>query len=98
MTDLLPYRIAGVPTFHPKDIDHLEKLLTQLIHKKYGIIFIIENYLAEAEKIFEEYSDEIVPALIPIPGAGQSESLGQKRQNAMMEQAVGMNIMQEDEA
>lgn len=92
--DLLPYRMAGVEAFAPESAQALEQLLDRLAHRGYGVIYLMENWAARIPQALQRYEKEFTPAIIPLPGSGKNLGIGSQRLQAMVEMAIGINILQ----
>lgn len=85
-------------------VDHLEVSTPEeaaaLIKEKageYGVMFITEDIAVSIQKVMKEYSSSSLPALIEIPSLKGTEGLGRKKMKRITEQAVGADILFQEE-
>lgn len=62
----------------------------------YAVIYMTEELFELSEKERKRYEERLIPAVIPIPGAGVSTGIGTRRLSAFVEQAVGSDILFND--
>ena len=59
-----------------KDPEEAKKKLDQLAAGKYGIIYITEAVAAELKEEIEKYQEQVLPAIIQIPGVSGNTGAG----------------------
>lgn len=70
----------------------IEALISKLAGDGYGIIFVTEDIAAAGEGIMDMYKDDMLPAIIPIPGRKGSLNIGMDNIHRNVERAVGTDI------
>ena len=64
-------------TFIPQPtVKEAEEKLDSLAGKGYGIIYITEALAAECKQIIEKYQEQVLPAIIQIPGVSGNTGMG----------------------
>ena len=59
----------------------------------YGIIYITEELAAEIEEEIDRYKDEMLPAVIALPGRKGPTGDGMRNVSKAVERAVGADIL-----
>ncbi|MBR3244460.1 MAG: V-type ATP synthase subunit F, partial [Parasporobacterium sp.] len=59
----------------------------------YAVIYITESLKAEIEDTIAKYKDQRLPAIIPIPGVSGNTGQGMVDVKRLVEQAVGSDII-----
>ena len=70
-----------------------EARLHQLAAEEYGVIYITEALAAELKHEIARYQDQIIPAIIEIPGVSGNTGNGVRGVKKSVEQAVGSDIL-----
>ena len=83
----------GLEIFPIVDTAEAGKLLKKLAEGQYAVIYITEALAAVISHELEKYQSEILPAIIPIPGATGNTGLGIANVKKFVEQAVGSDII-----
>ena len=86
------FATLGIETFPVTDTEESERLLKTLAAKDYAIIYITEELQKRLAGEIEKYSDQRLPAIIPIPGVNGNTGDGLANLNRLVVQAVGSNI------
>ena len=87
------FATLGLETFPVEDPEEGSRLLVQLAHTDYAIIYITESLLEKIGDTVERYREEKLPAIIPIPGVKGNTGQGISNVKRMVEQAVGSDIL-----
>lgn len=74
------------------DVEGIEALVSRLAADGYGIIFVTEDVAAVCQEIMDMYRDDMLPAIIPIPGRNGSLGIGMDNIHRNVERAVGTDI------
>lgn len=101
---ILLYRAFGVESFAVSDVEEAKDKLNELVamnrgdEKKtpiYAVIFVEENLFREfPEDLLEKLSRKPLPAVTPVPSAGDSDStFASERLRKIVERAVGSDIL-----
>lgn len=72
--------------------ERIESLVSKLAEDGYGIIFVTEDIAAADQGIMDMYRDDMLPAIIPIPGRNGSFGIGMDNVHRNVERAVGTDI------
>lgn len=78
-------------------VDNLQKaheIIKKLALADYGIIYVTEQYFTDD---LEEYNETLTPAIVPIPTVRGSQNIGKMRMKSYVEQAVGSDIIYNEE-
>ncbi len=75
------------------DFEEDKKLLKRLCNGDYGIIYVTEQVAAELSEVIDEYSDQVFPAIIQIPGVSGNTGAGVQGVKQSVEKAVGSDIL-----
>lgn len=87
------FAAVGLATFPLSDLQGAEKLLNQLAISKYAVIYITENWAEKLEHSIKKYTDQLMPAIIQIPGVFGNTGNGVEEVKKFVEQAVGSDIL-----
>ena len=89
------YGIAalGLDTYPVSDTDEAKQKLHKLAEGAYAVIYITEALAAVLEHEVEKYREEILPAIIQIPGVSGNTGAGVAGVKKSVEQAVGSDIL-----
>ena len=63
--------------------------------EQYAIIYVTEFFVPALEQEIDRYKDSVAPAVIIIPGRGESQGLGLNALKQAVERAVGIDILAE---
>ena len=87
------FATLGLDTFpvttHEEAAEELHKLATG----GYGIIYITEAWMAELKQEAAKYQDQVIPAIIQIPGIAGNTGAGIAGVKKSVEVAVGSDIL-----
>ena len=79
---------------HPvSDIREGEETLRRLATGEYAVIYITEEWAAKIPHAIDKYKDQILPAIIQIPGVSGNTGAGITGVKKSVEQAVGSDIL-----
>lgn len=68
-------------------------LFRRLAAGDYGIIYVTDDLAQRLDKEIRKTEEQMLPAVIPIPGARGNTGLGMQRLKASVEKAVGSDIL-----
>lgn len=91
------FSALGLDTYPVYNVDEAEKCVKKLADADYGIIYITEYYIEKMTKLFEKYKEAQTPAIIPIPSNKGATGFGIKNVKKYVEQAVGSDIIFNDD-
>lgn len=86
------FAALGLDTFPVASSQEAGEKLYQLA-AEYGIIYMTEALAADLKHEIARYQDQIVPAIIQIPGVSGNTGSGVKGVKKSVEQAVGSDIL-----
>ena len=87
------FAALGLDTFPVSDPDEAKQKLHKLAEGAYAVIYITEALAAVLEHEVEKYREEILPAIIQIPGVSGNTGAGVAGGKKSVEQAVGSDIL-----
>lgn len=87
------FAALGISTFPVENREEAEKMLKRLTDGQFAVIYITEALQAELESEIDRYRSEIIPAIIPIPGVSGNTGKGMMSVKKSVEQAVGSDII-----
>lgn len=87
------FAALGLDTFPVTDRKEAEEKLERLAGSGYGIIYITEAVAAECKHVIEKFQEQILPAVILIPGVSGNTGQGIQGVKDSVEQAVGSDIL-----
>ena len=87
------FAALGLDTFPVSDPDEAKQKLHKLAEGAYAVIYITEALAAVLEHEVEKYREEILSAIIQIPGVSGNTGAGVAGVKKSVEQAVGSDIL-----
>ena len=87
------FAALGLDTFPVSDPDEAKQKLHKLAEGAYAVIYITEALAAVLEHEVEKYREEILPAIIQIPGVSGNTGAGVAGVKKSVDQAVGSDIL-----
>ena len=87
------FATLGLDTFPVSGRKETEEKLEELAGSGYGIIYITEAAAAECKSVIEKFQEQILPAVIQIPGVFGNTGSGIQGVKDSVEQAVGSDIL-----
>ncbi|WP_346664396.1 V-type ATP synthase subunit F [uncultured Merdimonas sp.] len=87
------FAALGLDTFPVTTHEEAGERLHVLAAKGYGIIYITEALAAEIKHEIARYQDQLLPAIIQIPGISGNTGDGVRGVKKSVEQAVGSDIL-----
>lgn len=73
------------------------KAVDGMAREGYGLIFVTETLAKDIEETIERYKNEMLPAIILIPGSQGSLGIGLSKIRKNVEKAVGVDILSKKE-
>lgn len=89
---VMGFKAVGFDVFEQPQEESIAALVSELNKKEYGIIFVTEELIAANPDVVDRYKDEMLPAIIPIPGRNGSLGIGMDNIHRNVERAVGADI------
>ena len=90
------FSALGLDVYPVNSEEEAEKTLKKLAEASYGIIYITEYYIEKMPKLFEKYKEVQIPAIVPIPSNKGATGFGIGNVKKYVEQAVGSDIIFND--
>ena len=87
------YAAIGLDIFPLADVSEAEKQLQRLVTSGYAVIYITEDWAARLSRVINKYKDQVLPAIIQIPGVSGDTGAGVENVKKFVEQAVGSDIL-----
>lgn len=93
---VLLFKTLGFKTFPTETKEETEKVLKQLIKKKFLIFFITEDAAKKVPELIGKYQFEVFPCFVTIPSNKGMSELGMDAIRINVEKAIGTNILNDD--
>lgn len=87
------FAALGLDTFPVSDTETAEKTLNHLAAGEYAVIYVTENMAYTLRHTIARFKEEIMPAIIQIPGISGNTGEGIEQVKKSVEQAVGSDIL-----
>lgn len=91
------FAALGLDIFPVSEPEEAKSKFQQLAGGTYAVIYITEALVAQLEQEIEKYREEILPAIIQIPGVSGNTGAGILEVKKSVEKAVGSDILFGDE-
>lgn len=83
----------GLDTFPETDEAEAVRLIQRLSLNDYAVIYVTENLAAAIPEEIDRYREQVIPAIILIPGVKGNTGAGVAGVKKSVEQAVGSDIL-----
>ncbi len=93
-TSALGWMSLGVDIFSIDDPAELKESLPEITNAGYAVVFITEPLYVAAAPDITRRAEELTPAMIPVPGAGESLGEGRRGIEKLIVAAVGARLAQ----
>ena len=87
------FRAVGIDAIPARTGEEAVKAVRYMAESGYGIIYITEELSAEIEEEIDRYKDEMLPAVIALPGRKGPTGDGMRNVSKAVERAVGADIL-----
>lgn len=87
------FSALGIHISPVNSMDEAAKALKRLADEQYAIIYVTELYYIKLEAEINQYKTNMIPAIIVIPGATGNIGIGMSNIKKIVEQAVGSDII-----
>lgn len=95
---ILGFKALGVKTFAIQNEEQGTKALQQIREANdFGIIFITEDWVPKLQLTLDKFQGQALPAIIAVPSNQGSTGEGLKNISKVVEQAVGSDILSNQE-
>lgn len=92
---VLGFKTVGFDVVETESPAETTSAIQRLAKEGVGIIFVTEQALLPVQDITVKYREQMIPAIIPIPGRAGSLGLGMEGVHKSVERAVGADILSE---
>ena len=86
------FKAVGFDVYEADRGASISGLVDSLAKNGYGIIYVTEELIAVNLDVMEKYKDDMLPAIIPVPGRNGSLGIGIANIHKNVERAVGADI------
>ena len=90
---VLGFKALGLSTFPVETVEEARTTLHRIAKENYAVIYLTETLAGPLEGDIAKYKDELVPAIILIPGKEGSLGIGMSNIKKAVERAVGADIL-----
>lgn len=87
------FAALGLDTFPVSDAQEGEKVLKRLTSGDYAVVYITEALAAQLTHEINRHKEQVLPAIILIPGVSGNTGVGVASVKKSVEQAVGSDII-----
>lgn len=87
------FATVGLETFPVDDAQEAVVKLKRLVENGYAVIYITEGLAKEITREIEHYKEQMIPAIIQIPGIKGNTGAGILNVKKSVEQAIGSDIL-----
>ena len=87
------FATLGLSICPVRNREEIREKLRSLAEEEYGIIYITEALAAECKQTIEKYQEQVLPAIIQIPGVSGNTGMGVQGVKDSVERAVGSDIL-----
>jgi V/A-type H+-transporting ATPase subunit F len=87
------FAALGLDTYPVNDTETAAKTLKRLAESEYAVIYITEALQDKLEQEIDKYRTNRLPAIIAIPGVSGNTGKGISNVKKLVEQAVGSDII-----
>lgn len=94
---IMAFLSLGITVKAVENQEEARKAVDFMAHDGYGIIFVTETTAKDITETIDRYKNELVPAIILIPGSKGSLGIGLKSIKDNVEKAVGVDILTKKE-
>jgi len=89
----LGFKAVGLDVFPCATADEAKKILKEVAKDEFAIIFITEGLAKDMREAMDQYKDQKLPAIIPIPGMDGNYGVGFSNLKKSVERAIGADIL-----
>ncbi len=87
------FAALGLDTFPTTDDENLVKLFRRVMAGEYAIVYVTEQLAEVLADEIEKYKEQLMPAVILIPGVKGNTGMGVQGIRDCVEQAIGSDIL-----
>ena len=89
---VLAFKSLGVSVFGIDREEDFNSAATEIENGDYSILFVTEDVAQKYNKKIEHFYTKTLPAILIIPGAGQSQGIGKDGLKKTIERALGSDL------
>jgi len=90
---VLGFKAVGLDVFPCAAADEAKKTLREIAKEGYAIIFITEGFAKDMREAMDQYKEERLPSIVPIPGIDGNFGVGFGNLKKSVERAIGADIL-----
>ena len=87
------FATLGLDTYPVSDLEEAKALFKRLAEGDCAVIYMTESLMENLKREVEKYSEQRLPAVIPIPGIRDNTGVGITSVKEFVEKAVGSDIL-----
>ena len=91
------FAALGFEIFAVDDVVQAHSVVKRLANEGYGIIYLTESLAGGLESLLASYNESTTPCIVPLPGSEGNTGYGKLRLKHYVEQAVGSDIIFNEE-
>lgn len=95
---ILGFKALGFDVYEAAEPDKAAALLHRLAKGNTAIIYLTEQLAQHLQPDIRQYQSRMAPAILLIPGSAGSLGIGLQQIRTLVEKAVGMDILKENDA
>jgi V/A-type H+-transporting ATPase subunit F len=90
---ILGFKALGVSVFPVADLSDATNVLRRVSSEGYAVIYITEHFAKNMQGIINKLQQASLPAIVVIPDHRENTGLAMQKLKAIMEKAVGVDIL-----
>jgi len=90
---VIGFKAVGLDVFPCATADEAKKILRETAKNDYAILFITEKLAKDLRETINQYKDELLPAIVPVPGTDGNYGVGLEILKKSVERAIGADIL-----
>jgi len=94
---IIAFLALGITVKAAENPDEAMKAVDTMAREGYGVIFVTETTARDIKETIDRYKNDMLPAVILIPGSQGSLGIGLAKIRDNVEKAVGVDILSKKE-
>lgn len=94
---IMGFLALGMEIYPQEDAMEAARELRRLAKGNYAVIYMTEALAAQIQDEIDRYQDDVMPAVILIPGIAGNTGMGMKNVSKVVEKAVGTDILSDNQ-
>lgn len=90
---ILGFKALGVSVFPVAGLSDATDVLRRVSSEGYAVIYIAEHFAQDMQDIIKKLQQASLPAIVVIPDHRENRGLAMQKLKAIMEKAVGVDIL-----